>query len=289
MKKTLLLLLLPAVVLLCWGCGGPQKKETAKLSVTASFYPMGELAKGVGGELIELRVLVPAGVEAHDFEPSPRAVTALGQSKVFVYNGLLEPWAQGALRAVAEQPVLACRAGEGLYRLPDGTEDPHVWLDLGKAQLETERICAAFCEADPAHADLYRRNAALYTAKLAELDAAYKELGRSSRRKTIVSSHAAFGHLAAAYGLKQEAVLGLSPEAEPTAAALGALTKTVRREGLAYIFMEGGASARVARTLAKEAGVKVLPLDAAEGSGSGGRSFLQIAEENLRNLKKALQ
>ncbi len=289
MKKTISLLLLLAAVLLCWGCGGQQKKEPAKLAVTASFYPMGELAKGVGGELIELRVLVPAGAEAHDFEPSPRAVTALGQSKVFIYNGLVEPWAEGALRAVAEQPVLVCRAGEGLYRLPDGTEDPHVWLDLSKAQLETERICTAFCEADPAHADLYRRNAALYTAKLAQLDAAYKELGRSSRRKTIVCSHAAFGHLAAAYGLRQEAVLGLAPETEPTAAALGALTKTVRREGLAYIFMESGASERVAETLAKEAGVKVLPLDAAEGSGSNGLSFLQITEENLRNLKKALQ
>ncbi len=291
MKKSFLLFLLLLGGLLLGGCSGPAPQQEGRLLVSASFYPMAELAKGVGGELVHVQTLAPEGVEPHDFEPSPRAITALGRSQVFIYNGLVEPWAAGALQAVAERQVLALCAGEGLYQLPDGTQDPHVWLNLAKAQIQVQRICAAFSQADPAHAAAYQRNAAAYGAQLARLDGAYKELGRKSRHRTIVCSHAAFGHLAAAYGFQQQALLGLSPEAEPTAATLQALAALVRREGLSYVFMEAQASGKVAALLAQEAGVQVLPLNPAEGSGPPGQpqSFLEIMEGNLRNLAKGLQ
>lgn len=279
---------------LAFGCGRKVREDAAdgRLQVSASFYPMAEFARAVGGSHAEVRTLIPDGLEPHDWEPAPRDLTVLGRSRVFVYNGLVEPWAEQALAALSERNIFPLACGEGLYARPGAKADPHVWVSPKKAMLETERIRDAFCMADPQHAEDYRKNAAAYLEELRRLDEGFASLSRSAQRKKFVTAHAAFGHLAADYGLEQLAVVGVSPEAEPTAADLQRLALLMRREGLRYIFMETLATPKLTETLAREAGVQVLVLDPAEGVDAEGRArgltYLKIMEQNLRNLEKAL-
>lgn len=288
MKKIFWLLVLLA--LLVGGCTD-NNTEQDKLQVTASFYPMAEFARAIGGERAQVTMLVPDGAEPHDWEPSPRDLTKIGRSQLFVYNGLVEPWAEQALQAVAERKVLAVQAGSGLYE-NGGKQDPHVWISPKKAMIEVERITDAFCEADAANAAYYQENSRKYLAQLQELDRQMQEIAAAAQKRVFITSHAAFGHLAADYGLQQLAVSGLSPQAEPTPADLQRLAGIVKREQVDYIFFETLSDPRIAKVLAKETGVQTAVLDPLEGLSEEGRKenldYIKIMQRNIDNLKLAL-
>ncbi len=288
MKKIFWLLVLLA--LLVGGCTD-NNTEQDKLQVTASFYPMAEFARAIGGERAQVTMLVPDGAEPHDWEPSPRDLTKIGRSQLFVYNGLVEPWAEQALQAVAERKVLAVQAGRGLYE-NGGKQDPHVWISPKKAMIEVERITDAFCEADAANAAYYQENSRKYLAQLQELDRQMQEIAAAAQKRVFITSHAAFGHLAADYGLRQLAVSGLSPQAEPTPADLQRLAGIVKREQVDYIFFETLSDPRIAKVLAKETGVQTAVLDPLEGLSEEGRKenldYIKIMQRNIDNLKLAL-
>lgn len=288
MLKKLLLLII--AMLFIAGCGSA-KNDSAKLKAAASFYPMAEFTRAVGGELISVDTLVPDGVEPHDWEPTPRDLTRLGKAQVFVYNGHVEGWAEAALDALSERKITAVQAGEGLYKL-NGRLDPHVWISPAKAMQEVESITKALCQADPQHKEAYQKNSAAYLNELAKLHKELQALGKTSKQKKFVTAHAAFGHLANDYGLEQLAIAGISPEAEPTPKDLQRLIQLVKREKVKYIFMETLASPKLAELIAKETGAKVLVLDPIEGLDEAGRkaglTYLKLMQNNIANLQKAL-
>lgn len=288
MKKLFLLLMLLA--LLTGGCSD-DRTDSGKLQVTASFYPMAEFARAIGGDKAQVTTLVPDGAEPHDWEPSPRDLTRIGRSQLFVYNGLVEPWAEQALQAVAERQVLSVQAGSGLYE-NNGRQDPHVWISPKKAAVEVERITEAFCMADAANAAYYRENSRKYLQQLQKLDGQMQEIATAAQKKVFITSHAAFGHLAGDYGLRQLAVSGLSPQAEPTPADLQRLAGIVRQEQVGYIFFETLSDPRIAQVLAKETGVRTAVLDPLEGLSEEGRKdkldYIKIMQRNIDNLRIAL-
>lgn len=288
MKKILLLCL---CMLMLSGCGSSDTADKNKLQVAASFYPMAEFAKAVGGDKVQVTTMVPAGAEPHDWEPAPKDLTKLGRSKVFVYNGIVEPWAEQALTALSERNIMGVQAGDGLYEC-NGKQDPHIWLSPKKAIAEVERITDAFCAADKDNADYYLANSKKYCAELAALDKQLEQISASAKRKSFVTAHAAFGHLANDYGLRQLAIAGLSPEAEPTPADLQRLINTVRREDVKYIFFETLSSPKIAKLLAEETGAQVSVLDPLEGLDEEGRkenlTYIKIMQRNVSNLEKAL-
>ncbi|MDY6029236.1 MAG: zinc ABC transporter substrate-binding protein [Acidaminococcaceae bacterium] len=287
MKKLLMLLVLCLTVV---GCGDNSAKD-AKLQVAASFYPMAEFAAAVGGDKVQVTTLVPDGAEPHDWEPSPKELKLLGTAKVFVYNGVVEPWADKALEALKDNKLTAVEAGKGLFTR-DGIEDPHVWVSPKKAMVEVERITEALCKVDAANAEYYRGNSKKYCDSLQVLDKKLTEVAAKAPKKTFVTAHAAFGHLAADYGLKQLAVAGISPEAEPTPADMQKLINTVKSENIKYVFFETLTDPKIAALLAKEAGAETSVLDPIEGLDEDGKkaklNYLKIMEKNIANLEKAL-
>lgn len=289
MKK--LVLLICSIALFILGCGGEKQAAQDKLQVAASFYPMAEFARNVGGSKAEVFALVPDGAEAHDWEPSPADLTRMGRAQVFVYNGLVEPWAKQALTALSERKILAVQSGLGLYER-NGKQDPHVWISPKKAIVQVERIAATMCEADEKNAKYYQDNSAKYVEQLKALDIQLTNLAKSAPRKVFVTAHAAFGHLADDYGLKQMAVNGISPHAEPTPADLQRLIKVVKEENVRYVFFETLTDPKLAQLLADETGAKVSTLDPLEGLSEEGRrkkmDYLQIMQQNIHNLQIAL-
>lgn len=274
------------------GCGSDHDAmQQDKLQVAASFYPMAEFTKAVGGKHVQVTTLVPDGAEPHDWEPSPRDLTKLGHAKVFVYNGIVEPWAEQALVALNEKQILPVEAGEGLFTRA-GKEDPHVWISPQKAIVEVERIRDALCVADSLHAEDYKKNSADYVAKLKDLDAKLQKISSAAPKKVFVTAHAAFGHLANDYQLRQLSVAGLSPDAEPTPGDMQNLIRTVKREGVRYVFFETLTDPKIAKLVADETGAQTAVLDPLEGLTEEGRkqglNYLLIMEQNVANLAKAL-
>lgn len=289
--KALILILILCMNLVA-GCGNnSDATQTKKVQVVASFYPMAEFAKAVGKEHVQITTLVPDGAEPHDWEPSPRDLTKLGHAKVFVYNGIVEPWAEQALTALSERQILAVEAGDGLFSRK-GKQDPHVWISPKKAIVEVKRIKDALCEADPQNAADYEKNSAAYIEKLQALDNKLQQTVTSAPKKVFVTAHAAFGHLADDYGLRQLSVAGLSPESEPTPGDMQRLIRTVKREEVKYVFFETLTNPKIARIVAEETGAQILVLDPLEGLTEEGRQqgldYLHIMEQNIVNLSKAL-
>ena len=273
------------------GCGGQQSADKSKLQVAASFYPMAEFASAVGGEHVQVTTMVPDGAEPHDWEPSPKDLTRLGRAQIFVYNGMVEPWAEQALDALSERKIVPVEAGRDLFARA-GKQDPHVWVSPKKAIIEVQRIATALCEADKKHADAYQANAKAYIAKLEQLDKRLTEVAQAAPKKVFVTAHAAFGHLAADYSLRQFSVAGISAEAEPTPGDLQRLITTVKREKVRYVFFETLTDPKIAKLVAQETGAQTAVLDPLEGLDEEGRkqglNYLKIMEQNINNLYRAL-
>jgi zinc transport system substrate-binding protein len=263
----------------------------AWVRVVAGFYPLYEAARRVGGHRAEVTNLTPVGVEPHDLELSPAQVDRINDADLVLYLG------QGF------QPALERAAGRSkgksvdlLAPLPltrEGDEaDPHVWLDPVLMTRLVEELESAFSDADPAGRSAFAANGAAYRQELGALDGEYRTGLDGCARRLVVTSHEAFGYLARRYGLEQQAIAGLSPEAEPEPQHLAELADLVRRSGTTTVFSEALVSPRVAETLAREAGVGTAVLNPVEGlsddeQGSG-KTYLSVMRENLVALQAAL-
>lgn len=261
------------------GAGGTTTTKDGKgLRIVAGFARLAEVAQRVGGENVDVVDLTPAGAEPHDLELSTDDLDAVENADlVLELGGSFQPALSRAARRAKERVALL-RSSE--------RADPHVWLDPVRFAELVSQVGDALAQADPPQAPGYRRRAADFRAELTQLDSDYESGLARCRRRTIVTAHAAFGRLAARYGLVQQAITGLSPTAEPDPRRLADLADLVRREGVTQVFTEKLVSPRVARALAREAGVKVAVLDPLEGRAVGG--YTAAMRRNLGVLRVAL-
>ena len=267
-------------------------------SVVASFYPLAEAAEQVGGADVRVTNLTAPGVEPHDLELTPDQMEAITTADVVLYlGGGFQPAVEDAIND-AEGTVVD--VSEGLRDLPVPstetspglTADPHVWLDPVAYGQVVERVESALAEVDPSTASTFATNADAFTARLSSLDRDFRSGLASCDRSTIVTSHAAFGYLAQRYGLRQEPIAGLSPEAEPDPQRLADLKALVEQTGATTIFTEDLVSPKVAETLASETGISTAVLNPLESITSeqlaAGQDYVSIMEQNLETLRRAL-
>jgi zinc transport system substrate-binding protein len=267
------------------GCGG-SGDAAEQPTVVASFYPLAWVAERVAAPRTHIVDLTPAGAEPHDLELTPGDLETLQDADLVLYLGhgfqpAVEQAVEGrsgrSLDLLANQTLRAGEEDEGT------TADPHVWLDPSRLA----RIALAVGTA------LHREQAATHVAaELHGLDAAYRTGLAHCQRHEIVTSHAAFGYLAERYGLRQVALAGLSPEAEPSPRDLERLVQDVRRSRAKVVFTETLVSPRLAETIAREAGAATAVLDPVEGltkdEADAGEDYVSRMRWNLATLRKAL-
>ena len=131
-SKSILTFILLTSLLLSAGCIMPQEKESGKIKIVTTFYPLYEFSKRIGGEKVDVSILVPAGVEPHEWEPLPRDIINIQSARIFVYNGAgFEPWVEGTLKGIDPEKLVVVDFAKGieLIKEKDGAFDPHVWLD----------------------------------------------------------------------------------------------------------------------------------------------------------------
>jgi zinc transport system substrate-binding protein len=254
------------------GCSDGE--PAGRSDVVASFYPLAWASERVAGSSSEVVNLTPPGAEPHDLELTPRDVETIREAALVVFVG-------GAFQPAVDEAV-AGRDDPALDVL-GGASDPHVWLDPVRFSTVVEEIAGA----------LGNQSAAEETVReLERVDAEYRRGLAWCERRALVTTHSAFGHLAERYGLMEVSLAGRSPEAEPSPRELERLVDEVRASGATTVFTEPLASDRVAKTVAREAGVGVATLDPLEGLSEerldAGEDYLSVMRANLVALREAL-
>jgi zinc/manganese transport system substrate-binding protein len=302
--------------LLVVACGGDDASsdDEGKLRVVATTVQIEALAREVGGELITLHGVVPAGADAHEFEPTASDLVAIEDAKVILRNGIeLDDWLDGTLSAARDAIVTVVTSGIELQRgelhdhgdaEPDGGNvgedeggaDPHVWLDPENAKAMVRNIAAALAEADPANRAAYEANATAYEATLEETRLEVQAIIDSipTGERKLVTNHDAFGYFARAFGLEivGAVIPSVSTEAEPSAAETADLLDTIESEGVRAIFAETTVNPGLARTLASDAGIVVvddLYGDSLGEPGSGAETIHGMLLHNARKIAEALK
>ncbi|WP_058303683.1 metal ABC transporter substrate-binding protein [Gorillibacterium timonense] len=309
------LLAVVMIAMMLAGCtAGSPKLAKDKLNITASIYPLADFAAKIGGEHANVITIVPSGVEPHDWSPKLRDISIMARSQLLLYQGGgLEAWVTDFLESLpSDSPLLTLEVSQGLAvhheeaeeeeheehaTEPHGHEenevDPHTWLSPALAKQMAEKIKEAMIAADPANQADYEANYKALATRFDELEAHYRAELEPLPRKDIIVQHAAFGYLSREFGLTQRAIMGLSPDAEPTAREMKAVKEFVKENGVRYIFFEELVSDKLAKTLAKETGVQTLVLSPIEGrtpeQEQAGDDYFSLMERNLEHLVQALQ
>ncbi len=244
------------------GCG--QEEAVGPMKVAASTVPLADFCAEVGGELVEVKTIVPPGSSPHTFEPTTSVMKFMSDAKVFVQNGLnLEAWAAETLKKVDNLELVDVVAGDNvpksdLIEVGEGVYDPHVWLDPNLAIFEVEAIRDGFIKADPENEDTYKKNTQRYIEELEELDEYVKGETSTFTEKKFVSFHPAFMYFAHRYGLEQVGVVEELPGKEPSVGEIAELIDGMKREGVKVVFTEPQFNPQAAQAIADEAGANVV-------------------------------
>lgn len=290
----------------CGSSAADGKNSDGKLDVVASFYPMQYLAEEIGGDHVSVTNLTQPGQEPHDLEVSAKQRGQLEESDVAVYLKGLQPSVdeaidQSGIKTKVDAASLTSLEKHGSevgghaeehdhdHGGEEGT-DPHIWLDPVKYTEVAQGVGKALEKADPDHAADYKKNTATLVKQLDQLNTKYRDGLKNTDSKVFITTHAAFGYLAERYGLTEEAISGLDPESEPSAARVKNLQQMAKADGVTTVFYETLVSDKTAKTLAGDAKLKTDVLDPIEGitDKSKGDDYIAVMESNLTALQKAL-
>lgn len=291
------------LILLLAGCF-PKSVSKEKIQVLATNSIIGDVVREIGKEAIELSVLLPPGADPHSFEPSPQDMLEASRARIIFINGVgLEEVFLKRLVEGASPEATIVDLSEGIELLPyEGGEeehehevDPHVWLDPTNVITWIRHIASALEKADPQNAGFYRQNARNYEEKLLELDVWIKETVKSipPERRKLVMDHLALGYFARRYGFQQVGVIipSITTLAEPSARQIAELVDLIQREKVPAIFVSSSVNPKLAEQVAKDAGVKVVPLYIESLSQPGGpaSTYLELMRYNVTAIVEALK
>ena len=268
-------------------CAAGGGEADGRPDVLASIYPLQYVAERIGADRVDVASLVPPGGSSHGLELSAAQVGAVGEADLLVHQSHLQPAADEAIEQQASGVVVdAARTAEDAG--VGDAADPHVWLDPVVMTAVAEQVGAAMAEVDPDGAAAYEQATDALVADLAGLDADYSAGLAGCQGATVVTSHEAFGHLAARYGLEQTGITGVDPEVEPSPARLRDVAEVVQAEGVRTVFFESSSSPEVAATMAEDLGVTMAVLDPLERHVDGAPDYLATMRANLVALQDGL-
>ncbi|WP_328867127.1 metal ABC transporter substrate-binding protein [Streptomyces sp. NBC_00304] len=289
----------------CSSSDAADHKSGDKLNVVASFYPMQFLAERIGGGHVSVSTLTKPGVEPHDLELSPRQIGGLSDADYILYLKGIQPAVDDAIKLSESKHTVDAASlttledhgaevgGEEHAHEHEGEEagaDPHIWLDPVKYAEVAKGVGKSLEKTDPDHAADYRKNTDTLVKELGALNTGYEKGLANTATKTFITTHSAFGYLAERYGLTQEGIAGIDPEAEPSPARISALHSIAEKKKVTTVFFETLASDKTAKTVARDTGLRTDVLDPLEGitDRSKGDDYIEVMKSNLAALQKAL-
>ena len=305
-------------------CGGESSSSNSSapiddaLTIATSFYPLTEIvSKVTTGLNMKIVGLTPPGVGAHDHELTARQLDDLGTvDAVFYLGGGLQPSVEKAVAQLnssitvidlmsSAQTIDAVKEeeGEDEHGHSDdehghsddehGDTDPHVWLDPANMVSMTQAVVTTLSTLTPDSTTTLDANAASYIAELEQLGAAIDATFENCASRALVTSHDAFGYLAARAKLDTVPIAGVNPENEPSAKELEAIAQVARDAKATTVFFEAQLPEGLAKTVASAIGAQVDVVDPIETISSAdlsaGKNYISIQTQNIENLAKGLR
>jgi ABC-type Zn uptake system ZnuABC Zn-binding protein ZnuA len=286
-------------IIILSACGGGDSNGGGKPHVVATTVQITALAHEVGGDLIDLHGIIPAGADPHEFEPVASDLKSVEDADVILRHGMgLDDWLDDTLRAGHIEAVTVTDGITPLQGEEEGEvkDDPHVWHDPDNDKIMVNNIAAALDAADPANKATYDANAAAYNQKLdqtkVQVQAIINEIPEENRK--LVTNHDAFGYFANAFGLTivGAVIPSISTGSEPSAQDTAALLDLIEREHVKAIFAESSVNPKLATTLASDAGVTIvddLYGDSLGEPGSGADTVDGMLLANAHKIADALK
>ena len=280
-------------------CAVPGMALAGKMQVAVGVAPVQHFAKKIGGDLIQTIVLVPAGADAHTYEPKPSQMRAIASASVYLSTGLEfeEAWEPRLKSANTRMVFVHTDAGLKKLPMPEHHEehhkgavsakghheedemDPHVWVAPSQVRQIVTKIADAFAKADPTHAKVYAANLAAYLKEIDALDVQLKGLfsGIPADKRTFLVFHPAWGYLARDYGLTQSAIEYEGKEPSPK--RLAAIVSQAKAKNIKAVFVQPQMSQRTASTIAQAIGARLIVAD----------PLAENWETNLLNVAKGFR
>ena len=266
-------------------------KPESKLNIVASFYPIFEFAKQVGGDRVAVTSFIPVGIEPHDFEPTIQQIQNAESADVVFFNGL--GFESSWLNRINNDNLVDTSSGVNISKTGNAI-DPHIWLDPILVKNQVKNIENTLIKLDPENREYYQNNAINFTNALDSLDALTRSTLQTCDKKDFIAFHDAFSYFANRYGLKQHSIQGASPEGEVLPQRIQEIVELARDLGINVLYSEELVDPRFAEVIAQEIpNGRVLTLSPIEGIDSdeqeAGIGYLDKMRENIVNLKMGLQ
>lgn len=256
--------------------------DNSKLQAISSFNPLHEFSQIVGGEKIDVTLLVPVGVEPHDWEPTIKDVQQMHKSDFIIINGIgFENWVDNLIENNYQGTIV-----DTSKKIPIKETDPHIWLNPVFAINQVGNIALAFSNSDPENGEYYMANAAKYSEKLHSLDSKIRT-DLTDCKHDFIAFHDAFSYFADEYDLNQHTIVATTnSHGEVTAKTLENVITTARELNINVIFSEETVNTKTSQIVANEIGGKVLVLSPLEIVSKD--NYISKMTQNLENLKEAL-
>ncbi|MFE4524267.1 metal ABC transporter substrate-binding protein [Cytobacillus firmus] len=321
MYKSIWLILFAIGILVLGGCSKATQEDKniqtddEKIKIYTTIFPLKDFVEKIGGELVQVENIVPAGSDAHSFEPTTKTMVKIAEGDAFIYLGTgIEGFADAVINAVKNEDTAIVKASEGipLIGASESSEDaqheeenneehageegddvdPHVWLDPGRSVQLAGNIKNALIKIDPSQQDYFEKNFQALKNNLETVDSNFESMVNESQNKTFIVAHSAYGYWEDAYGLKQIGISGLSPSAEPSQKQLEEIIKTAENAELNYILFEQNVENRVAEVIKRELGAETLTLhnleSLTEEDIQNNEDYISLMNKNIETLKQAL-
>lgn len=266
----------------------------------ATFYPVYDMARNIGGNKISVTLLVPMTLDVHAFEPTPSSVQAVAAASVLIYSGAgLEPWISPLVQAANNPRLVLVDSSANIPLLPvppefqkgNRTVDPHIWLAPVLAKQQVANILAGLIQADPGDAAYFTANARNYTAKLDFLNSEALNLTALPATRFFVTFHEAFAYFAKEYNLTQIPIAGPFEE-DPTPTDIQRVINATLAHHLCYVGYESLSNPSITQSVASQTNATLLLLDPIEGLSQSdqalGKTFLIKMQDVLNNFDLAL-
>lgn len=292
-----------AVFLAVFLCA-PMAQAAGKIVALCTTFPIYQITRTVtqGSTAVQVELMLPAPLGCpHDYALTPQDMQKLARANVLIINGLgLEEFLNASVRK-ANPNVQILDSSAGIkqvmqYTAFEGGHDhevgvnPHLFASPRMAAKLPFKIAAGLARLDPAEAGIYERNARAYALRLNRLADEFSALGRTLANNRIVTQHGVFDYLARDMGLSVVAVVSAHGGQEPSAAQMLGIIETIKRTRAGAVFTEPQYPARIAQTIAREAGIPAAVLDpAANGPANAGLDYYEtVMRRNLATLKETL-
>lgn len=297
MKKILLLLLCLAVFLS--GCSAANVKDDGRLRVVTTIFPIYDFVRAVGGDKVDLKLLIDPGTEVHTFDPAPSDVMSIYNCDCFFYiGGESDAWVDAVLADINVLPQALIDCVEPMQTHHKEHEhnhehnDEHIWTSPFNARLMVKKIAEILSDADPKNTEIYSENADLYCDKIESVEREIQEIVRAAEDPfLLIADRNPYSYFADAFDIEYEAAFGgCSTSSDISLKTMKKLIETVENRQLKCAFYTEMSSKNIATALAEETGIKLYQLNSAhnvtKAEFENGITYVELMRQNAISLKK---